>query len=115
MKAVLLIMAAFGCFSGCATKFKSMTKEHRAVPSHALAYNNYVNERTGQLQSMGGPFKDRSVAASKAQEEASSRFGNGAVDSVTTTWSSSKYVDRVQAQEDFTDKLDDMAKEKQGR
>jgi hypothetical protein len=112
MKAVLFLIPAIVGFSGCASKVKSTTREHRAIPSNAVAYGNYISQRTEQLQSMGGPFKDRSVAALKAQEEASSRFGDGATDSVTTTWSSSKNADRIQAQEDFTDKLDDIAKEK---
>lgn len=115
MKTILLLLLAAGCFSGCTSKVASTTKEHRAIPSQSLAYNSYVNQRSQELQTMGGPFKDRNAAASKAQEEASSRFGDGALDNVTTTWSWGKNADRVQAQEALTDKLDDMAKEKKAR
>ena len=111
MKKFLLVSLISTGLCGCTSKPVAKTTEHRVEPATAQAYNSFVNRRTAELQQMGGPFKDRSVANTKAQDDAISRFGGVAEDSVTTTWSSSK----AQAQEEFTDKLDDMAKKAKER
>jgi hypothetical protein len=108
MKKIPLIVLLAAAFSGCTSKPIATTKEHRGNPANAIAYGGFIDQRTEQLQQMGGPFKDRAAARQKAEEEANTHFGGPAGDSVTTTWSSSK----AQAQEEFTDKLDDMAKQK---
>lgn len=111
MKTFILI-AALGLFiSGCESKPVASTKEHRGDPSQSVAYDRFVVRRTAELQQMGGKLQDRGTASLKAQEEANSTFGGPPGDSVTTTWSSGK----AQAQEEFTDKLDDMEKAKRGK
>ena len=108
MKKVLLATLLTAGLAGCTSKPVVATKEHRGDPSTGAAYAGFVNERTEELEQMGGPFRNHAAARQKAQEEASSRFGSSAVDSVTTTWSAGK----AQAQDEFTDKLDDMARAK---
>lgn len=106
MKKTLLVSLISVVLCGCTSKPVAKTTEHRAEPANAQAYSNFVNRRTAELQQMGGPFKDHGAANTKAQEDAISRFGGVAQDTVTTTWSSGN----AQAQEEFTDKLDAMAK-----
>lgn len=110
MKKILLLLSLAVCFSGCASKVAKTTTEHRGDPSQSIAYGGFVRQRTEQLQQMGGPFKDRATAEQKAIEEADSRFGGNPGDSVTTTWSTN--TDKAHAQEEFTDKLNDMEKKK---
>lgn len=114
MKTIPFLILIVACFTGCTSKLASTTKEHRGNTGEAVAYDNFIRHRTEELQRMGGPFKDRTAAAFKAQEEASSLFGAAPGDSVTTTWTSAKYASKVAAQEEFTEKLDDMDKEKKG-
>ena len=108
MKKIIPLIFIATCFSGCTSKRSAVTKEYRGDPASGVAHDSFVRQRTGQLQQMGGPFKDRGAAAGKAVEEANSHFGGPGGDTVTTTWSKSK----AQVQEEFTDKLDDMAKQK---
>ena len=103
--ALLALIAASLC--GCTAK----TRENRTATAQAATYNNYVNQRTAELQRMGGPFKEQGAANLKAREEANSRFG-GEPAEVTTTWSWGKGAGKVEAQEKFTGDLDDMAKKK---
>ena len=112
MKHTLLLIALASGLSGCASKFTKTTTEHRANPSRSIAYGGYVEQRTEQLQQMGGPFKERAVAEQKASDEANSRFGAEATDSVTTTWSTDPQAGRARAQDEFTDTLNDMEKRK---
>jgi len=114
MKKFLIIVCVIGCFTGCASKPVTTTKERRGDPAVGNAYANFVTQRTQELEKMGGPFKDPAVARQKALSEADGRFGGPGGDSVTTTWTTGKQAARVQAQEEFTDKLDEMAKEKKG-
>ena len=112
MKKILLATLLTAGLAGCTSKPVVTTKEHRGDPSTRAAYVGFVNERTQELEQMGGPFQNHAEARQKAQEEASSRFGSSGGDSVTTTWSAGKEAGKAQAQDEFTDKLDDMAKEK---
>jgi hypothetical protein len=111
MKKIIPLVLIAACFSGCNSKRTAITKEHRGNPASGIADGGFVNQRTGQLQQMGGPFKDRAAAEQKAIEEANSHFGGPGGDTVTTTWSNSK----AQAQEEFTDKLDDLARQKKAQ
>ncbi len=111
MKKVLLVILIVTAVSGCTSKPVAKTRETRWNAARAIAYNDYVGQRTEELQRMGGPFKERSAASAKAQEEANSRFGGMPAD-VTTTWTWGKNADRVAVQEQFTSTLDDMAKSK---
>lgn len=111
MKEILLVALVSTVLCGCTSKPVAKTTEHRVEPATANAYNSFVNRRTAELQQMGGPFKDRGAANTKAQDDAISRFGGVAQDTVTTTWSSSN----AQAQAEFTAKLDDLAKKAKER
>ena len=115
MKRILVIAWIAAGFCGCSSKPVSTTKEHRGNPANAIAYSGFVDQRTEQLQQMGGPFKEQTAARQKAEEEANSRFGGPGGDSVTTTWTSSNAADKARAQDEFTDKLDDMAREKKAQ
>lgn len=110
MKTILFLFSIVIGLSGCASKVAKTTTEHRGDPAQSIAYGGFVRQRTEQLQQMGGPFKDRAAAEQKAIEEANSRFGGDPGDSVTTTWSTNS--DKAHAQEEFTDKLNDMEKKK---
>ncbi len=112
MKKIILLSLAAGVLSGCASKVTKTTTEHRGNPAQGIAYGGFVQQRTEQLQQMGGPFKDRAVAEQKAVEEANSRFGTDANDSVTTIWSTDPQADKARAQDEFNDKLADMEKRK---
>ena len=105
----LIVIATFFC--GCNSKPVTKTQEKRWNAARAVAYNDFVNQRTEELQQMGGPFKERGAASAKAREDAATRFG-GVPSDVTTTWTWGKNADRVEAQEQFTATLDDMAKSK---
>jgi hypothetical protein len=111
MKKLIPLIFIAACFSGCNSKHTAVTKEHRGDPASGVAHDSFVRQRTGQLQQMGGPFKDRGAAAAKASEAANSYFGGPGGDTVTTTWSNNK----AQAQEEFTGKLNDMAKQKKAQ
>jgi hypothetical protein len=114
MKKIFSFALIAGSFSGCTSRPVAKTNEHRGNPSEAVAYSTFVSQRAEQLQQMGGPFKNQAEAQQQAQREANAQFGGSSADSVTTTWSSSKEANKVQAQEEFTDKVDDMAKQKKG-
>lgn len=113
MKRSLWLLCAVAALSGCTSKPVATTKEYRADPAQRAAYGSFVAARTEELQRMGGPFKNPSAANMKAQEEAAQHFGEGANDQVTTTWQSEKEAGKAQAQQEFTDKLDDLAKDRQ--
>lgn len=112
MKRIIFLTLIGGILSGCSSKVHKTTTEHRSNPAQAVAYGGFVQQRTQELQQMGGPFKDRAVAEQKATEEANSRFGGDPGDSVTTTWSSNSQADKARAQDEFNDKLHDMEKQK---
>jgi hypothetical protein len=98
--------------SGCASKVTKTTTEHRGNPAQSVAYGGFVQQRTEELQQLGGPFKDHAVARQKAVDEADSRFGADSQDSVTTIWTTNPQADKARAQDEFTDKLNDMEKQK---
>lgn len=112
MKKILLLISIVAALSGCSSKTKKTTTEHRGNATQSIVYGGFVQQRTEQLQQMGGPFKDRAVAEQKAIEEANSRFGGNPGDSVTTTWSTNSQADKARAQDEFTDTLNDMEKKK---
>jgi hypothetical protein len=114
MKAILSCAVILFCLSGCHSRPVTTTRENRANSSTVVAYNNLVSRRTLELQNMGGPFKDQAKAHAKAQEEATSQFGGVPAD-VSTTWAWGKNAGKAEAQEEFTDTLDDMAKDAKRR
>lgn len=111
MKKNITFLSFIVCLAACSSRPKATTTEHRGDPGQSIAYRGFVDQRTRELQEMGGPFNNPATARQKAEDEANSRFGGNPGDSVTTTWSS----DKTNTQEEFTDKLDDMAREKKSR
>jgi len=94
--------------AGCATKVAQTTKVHRP-DAQSVAYNQFVDRRTAELQQMGGPFKDSGIAAARAQQEAQSRFGDVPPD-VSTTWSWGN--GNAEAQSEFNNQLEKMARDR---
>ena len=71
--------------TACGTHFVRHTRvEPITLASNAQDYDRYVEQRTASLLAMGA-FSDRGKAESKAQWEATNRYGPRAAE-VTTTW-----------------------------
>ena len=91
---------------GCTNKPVQTTKVHRP-DLQASTYREFVERRTDELQRMGGPLQERSVAQSKAEEEARARYGEVPAD-YSTTWSWGKGAGAEAAQADVKEKLEKM-------
>ncbi|MEO6002328.1 MAG: hypothetical protein ABIZ04_11615 [Opitutus sp.] len=91
---------------GCTTKPVKTTQVHRPDLQTAT-YQEFVTRRTDELQRMGGPLQDRSVAQSKAEEEAKARYGEVPPD-YSTTWSWGKGAGAEAAQAEVKENLEKM-------
>lgn len=99
---LLLLLAT----TACHTKPVRTTRTHRQ-DLETKRYEDYVAQRTQELQRMGGPFKDRATAEQKAREEATDRFGEEPP-TVSTSWTWGKGAPDPDAQAELEDKLDKM-------
>jgi len=108
MKRMLPLLLAVVFSAGCAAKMERTTKVHRPDAEN-VAYHQYVNQRTAELQQMGGPFKDPGMAAARAAQDAEGRFGDLPPD-VSTTWSWGN--GNAEAQSEFNDQLEKMARDR---
>jgi hypothetical protein len=97
---VLLVLA------GCHSKPVRSTETHRR-DLQAVAYEDFVAQRTQELQRMGGPFQDRATAESKAREEAAARYGDVPAE-YQTTWTWGQDAGKAEAQKDLNEKLEKM-------
>ena len=100
------------CWSGCSSPV--VTVEQNEPMLQSADYSNFVARRTAELQQMGGPFTDKQVAASKAEQDAQARFGNVRPEySSTATWGSE--ARSAQAQTKVKDTLEKMDRDETRR
>lgn len=92
--------------AGCQSKAVRKTEVHRR-DLQGVAYEDFVAQRTHELEQMGGPFKDKATAEAKAREEAAARFGDVPPE-YSTTWTWGKDADKAKAQAELNEKLAKM-------
>lgn len=91
---------------GCATK-PTRTTEVRRPDTQSQAYDRFVEQRTRELERMGGPFADRAVAEQKARDEAKARYGDVPPE-YSTTWSWGGDAGKKEAQREVNSTLEKM-------
>lgn len=113
MSRFLLVIFCSVPLAGCVNAPAKATRirSPEAQSAQRVAYDNFVAQRTGALQRMGGPFKDKSAATTKALAEAAARFGDVPAD-WSTTWSWGKDAGRNEAQAELNEELDKLARNK---
>lgn len=107
---VWLILAIACAVSGCSTK-PVKTTEVRHRDTQDLARDQFVAQRTAELQRMGGPFTDAGIARSKAEEEARGRYGEATSD-ISTTWSWGSEARRQEKQKAVNERLEVMERDR---
>lgn len=113
MKRLLPLALFLPALAGCYSKPVVTQRENRQLTPQAVAYRDFVGQRTAELQRMGGPFKDKDVAQQKALQEAENRFG-GDPAYYESTWSLGGDAEarRVQAQTNVNEYFNDKGREK---
>lgn len=89
MKTLLLLFICGLSVTACtnpppaSAKVLSPTEQNQ----RRVSYDAFVSRRTAELESMGGPYKDKNFVQQKVLEEAGARFGQVPPDWQTTwTW-----------------------------
>lgn len=110
MHRILFLWLCVVFVTGCGTKPVTKTEVHQP-DSQSIAYHGFIARRTDELQQMGGPFKDRNVAATKATDEAKHLYGEVPAE-YTTTWSWGKKARDTEAQAKINAEFEKMARNK---